>query len=677
MTLALGYAAWLAGCSCASNPTHAACETAAQCPAGRVCSSGQCIAQTQCEGNANPVCQCDAACTSSCTGGGGGACRPFDPAAAASSDVGVDRNGFLILQTRELPKVSHIWISNSGPGTVSKFSTVDTNPDGTFKEVARYWTGPNTGYSWYSNGLTDGSRCTHIAQNGPPPNDPSRTSVNVYGDAFVANRIAKTVTKFAGVKSRCADRNRDGVIQTSEDTNRNGAIDGSEILPWGQDECMLWSTAGQTAGDRRVDDGVALRAIAAWDEPAPDFGWTSSVWVGDYNYVAYKLDSETGKVLLKVSLPVTPYGFAFDRSGQLWIAGLSNNVAFEQLETSGDGSIAKLDARACVDAEHCPIEKIATPRKAHVTYGITVDPSQNVWCTTTKVGASASSSTAFLRYSPATRAWREIAANVPSLSLNGVASDKLGYIYAAAMNDGVFVLDSAQLDAPPVRIPGTERGNYRGVGVDADGKIWAISVLRKPPSPAAPWCDNQQPDEYATVIEPQGDATQKPAALNAQTASSFFRLHHVSRADPQESAVGLNFPYIYSDMTGVQLRNATGKYGMYSDVFEACPGSNAVVTWASLHWGATVPEGTHLEWNARAADTAEGLASAPLIALGSTQGERATTSPIDLQTALGEQASKKFLRIGVELVVGDSAPSGATPVVQYFEATYGCAAQIN
>ncbi|NJK31708.1 MAG: hypothetical protein HC927_04425, partial [Deltaproteobacteria bacterium] len=116
---------------------------------------------------------------------------------------------------------SIIWIGNSGEGTVSKIDTV------TATELARYRTGP-----------------------GDNP-DPSRTSVNLFGDVAIGNRSG-SVVKIAADIDRCVDANQDGVITTSTSA--------SDVLPWGSDECVLWyhevgfdtGPAGNTGGPRGI-----------------------------------------------------------------------------------------------------------------------------------------------------------------------------------------------------------------------------------------------------------------------------------------------------------------------------------------------------------------------------------------------------------------------------------------
>ena len=59
-------------------------------------------------------------------------------------------------------------------------------------------------------------------------NSPSRTGVDWNGDLFVANRAfggQSSVTRIANDFARCVDRNKNGKIDTSSDTNGNGSIE--------------------------------------------------------------------------------------------------------------------------------------------------------------------------------------------------------------------------------------------------------------------------------------------------------------------------------------------------------------------------------------------------------------------------------------------------------------------
>lgn len=106
-----------------------------------------------------------------------------------------------------------LWVPNSNQGTVSK---VDTR---TGKELARYRTCPS---------------------NQAPNASPSRTTVDLQGNCWVGNRQIGTAVKIGLYENdQYVDRNHNGIIETSFDLNNDGVITDDELLPWGQDECVL------------------------------------------------------------------------------------------------------------------------------------------------------------------------------------------------------------------------------------------------------------------------------------------------------------------------------------------------------------------------------------------------------------------------------------------------------
>ena len=227
-----------------------------------------------------------------------------------------------------------LWIANTGEGTVARFDTA------TREETGRFFTGPLG-----------------------PGNDPSRTSVDPLGDAYVANRAGNRVTRIASQPEACPDRDGDGTIDTSW---------GRAALGWGADECVLWSTGL----DAHLLGEDGLRAVAVQDGAGGD-PFARFVWVGGYvsGQVA-KLDAETGEVLFVVDAPVRPYGFALDGDDQLWIA------------TRDGRRFGRIDTLACTGVERCAIcdgegvgdgcaaQRIAAPV---VPYGVTVDGAGRVW----------------------------------------------------------------------------------------------------------------------------------------------------------------------------------------------------------------------------------------------------------------------------------------------------------
>ena len=172
-----------------------------------------------------------------------------------------------------------LWIANAGEHTLSKFDTtqVGASPG---REVARY-------YTWFS---TQGP--TNYAWSGPAP---SRTAVDVDGNAYVLNRhfdgrsalLLKVLANGFidrngnGVVDTSTDANNDGVIQSSEmksivDLNGNGVIDCPQSAPFAgceiQDERIAWAA--------RVPDGVAAPLRNGRLGRSLCMGTDGHVWVG-------------------------------------------------------------------------------------------------------------------------------------------------------------------------------------------------------------------------------------------------------------------------------------------------------------------------------------------------------------------------------------------------------------
>ena len=323
---------------------------------------------------------------------------PLVPDPATSSGVTVDGDGDLVLDPDEVSVLlAHIWVANSPEGTVSKIDTV------TGVEVARYRTGP-----------------------GNP--DPSRTTVGLDGDVVVANRGGASAIRIHAETERCPDVNGDGMVRTS-----TGPTD---VLPWGQDECVLWFHAFPT--------GALARAAAHDFVLDPDGVAHASVWIGLYNaQKLVRLDVETGAVLSEVDIAGhCPYGLAFDGSDQvLW--GFS----------ACSGSLIRLDV------DTLTWSTVALP--SGCAYGITVDPEGRVWT---------SGGSCVARYTPATQAWNTVTIGT---SNRGIAHDGQGSIWVADTSFGVHRLAATTM-ATQASIP-LGGGGFVGMAVDFYHRIWAIS----------------------------------------------------------------------------------------------------------------------------------------------------------------------------------------------------------
>jgi len=352
---------------------------------------------------------------------------------------------------------SLIWISNSTEGTVSKIDTV------TATELARYRTGP-----------------------GAP--DPSRTSVNLKGDVAIANR-AGSVTKIAAKEEDCVDANGDGAITTSQGPD--------DVLPWGEDECVLWHHDIDFPEGLEYNTG-GPRGIA-WDGGRPDEDPCHPhprVWVGwrdqpDTTVIVRRLDGDTGDIDAEVEVPSWQgnwdhgtYGGAANRMGDFWGLGTL-------------GTLIK------VDAETIEVKRWDIPT-TEVMYGIALDAEGMPW-----LGGWEGN---IWHFDTQSEEWLDMGPAGTPTRLRGLAIDADGYAWLAGNNPCALVqYDTlgAELTNGNIELPGCSEPV--GVSIDVEGAVWVVdrgsNVAYK-----------VQPDDYSV-----------------------------------ETVEGLVGPYTYSDMTGAGL----------------------------------------------------------------------------------------------------------------------------
>lgn len=345
---------------------------------------------------------------------------------------------------------SHIWISNSAEGTVSKLDTQ------TMTEVGRYVTRPD------GNG------------------NPSRTSVTIDGRAMaVANRHGG-VTKIWARSEDCSDTNGTPGIQTS-----TGATD---VLPWGQDDCVAWHTEfPQYTTQRPVawTAGTLDPATCRYQHPKL---WTSGCgggtvpgFGGSGGITVHRLDGDTGEIEASVDIPgelcppVGAYGGAVDANGDFWF----NRV--------GEGAAIL----GVVHYDDLGYELFAAPQGIYA-YGMTIDSKGRPWVSGLHRGSPAA------RFDPLTHAW-DVAA-IPDLgSEGGMQQDALGRMWVAAFGDGatsVVGIDAdtlAKTDALALPDP-----IIKGISVDVDGYVWAVS--QSAAYRVAP--DDGTYETYAGLVQP-------------------------------------------------------------------------------------------------------------------------------------------------------------------------------
>lgn len=210
-----------------------------------------------------------------------------------------------------------MWVANAGEDTVSKFDTTNN------VELARYRT-------WFGPSGQAGSRGIHGAYSGPAP---SRTAVDVNGNAYVLNRFFenKRPVLVKILTEGFVDRNGNGVADTSSgatplnmaDLNGNDRIDPNEIT----DERIAWAI--EVGSQNGLGRSLCI-------------GTDGNLWVGMYNErTYYKVSSADGSQISgPLAVSWTPYGCLIDQNGTLWSASLGGTLGKVTNTASNTGPYA-------------------------------------------------------------------------------------------------------------------------------------------------------------------------------------------------------------------------------------------------------------------------------------------------------------------------------------------------
>jgi hypothetical protein len=360
---------------------------------------------------------------------------------------------------------SYIWVANSPQGTVSKIDTF------TGTEVARYATGPAN------------------------QAEPSRTSVNLYGDVAVSNRGSQLggpggVTKIAAREDDCVDLNGNGAIETS-----TGPAD---VKPWTEDECVIWNV--QMPSDMYQHGPRPT----AWEGSVTQGGCASPaprLWMGWYDFAAntgkfHRLDGATGAILDSVDVPWNnldygPYGGAVNKDGDFWVVGWQM------------GPLVRIDGDT-LEVER--IEMPAQQQDQQWSYGMSLDQYGNPWIASSGTAAT---------YDVASGQWHFVSTG--NLSMRGVMVDGEDRAWFAVDQSAAFGCGLAVVDvstkavlAPAITLPGCLQPV--GVSIDVEGFVWVVDQ-------GANQAFKVDPDSYQVQL----------------------------------GVSGLQAPYTYSDMTGAGL----------------------------------------------------------------------------------------------------------------------------
>lgn len=447
--------------------------------------------------------------------------------------VGLDAvNDQLNLSTEHVT-LPFIWVPNN-EGTVSKVNTE------TGDELGRYWVAPPD-----PGGVGKSS-------------SPSRTTVDLQGSCWVGNRDAGTVVKIglyeAGIWE---DRNDNGICETSLDLDGDGVINSTEILPWGEDECVLFEvvlikgkegtfTPGNYIGGYDTNHWRTSPRSLAVDE-------NNNLWAASYSpCYFYHINGETGAIDFDniVYIPGHyAYGAVIDENGILWSTNRPTN--------HGTPHILRFNTSDQTS------EKIYLTPSRYMSYGLGLDYLGHLFAS----GWTHYSGKRLHRLNIT----RPLGASFPDIGEFCKWGPNRGRGVACTSDNDVWVVSTGANSVYRFYNNGTFRKSIyvgpspTGVAVDGVGKVWV--------------CNN-------------GDDT----IVRINTTDGGDGLGAVDLVVP---IVGSKGHYSYSDMTGIMARTITTRIGTWTVIFDS---GEAGTPWGKISWNSLNPEGTFVTVKVRSSD---------------------------------------------------------------------------
>ena len=401
----------------------------------------------------------------------------------------------------------YIWIPNQN-STVSKVNIHNGN------EIARYKTVPD--------GVDGG---------------PSRGTVDIEGNCWLANRLAGSVIKIGLFETnKCVDRNFDGVISTSTDLDGDGDITGSEILPFGEDECVLYEVILIPAKEGTYTPSTYTGGYTNdWGIPGPRslaIDSNNNLWAGCYgSQKFYVIDGHTGIIEESFDVDSHPYGALIDSNGLLW----SSN--YLDINTSAVSHVLIIDTTS----KPYNISKVELQQQ---TYGLGLDYDGflyvNGYLTKKLSKINTINKTVEWTYSKNELNQGRGVAVTPDNNVWAVSSAN-GKVYRYDSNGNLLTSNGISVGNDP-----------NGVAVDSEGKVWVCN----------------RGDEYIKRIDPSTNAI-----------------------DLSKQIIGSNGHYSYGDMTGIVSGSITTKKGVWSVVYDS---ESKDTFWKKVKWTAKLTENSNI-----------------------------------------------------------------------------------
>ncbi len=391
--------------------------------------------------------------------------------------------------------------------------------------------------------------------------NPSRTTVDLYGNVWVSNRnessggkgsVTRVGLIIGGTRvnqdgtpnstgqylappfqyTTCIDKNNDGLIKTSR----------------GLGNILAWSNAGgadTNGGVFTADDECIINYTRTIATNARTIAIDSNndVWVGGANMAHSKLDGKTGQPVPGTSFNLNcgGYGGLIDKNGVLWSARYGNGLLRFDTKTMTGRCLGN----------------------GMGDYGLGIDPvTGNIWHSSYgsgKVGKISPDGALLGRY------------NQGYSYTKGVTVDAAGNVWVA--HSGSSTVGHLKTDGTYVGKVSVGYGPT-GVAVDANGKVWATNYN----------------SSTASRIDPNGG----PIGGGGR---------NVGAVDLTVSLGSGAGPYNYSDMTGYVSLGVTSPQGYWKVTQDSGKAGN---NWGKINWNSefsgTQPDGTEIIVEARAAD---------------------------------------------------------------------------